>query len=67
MFYKKCLCLGIVSAGVAYGVDFLMAEESSQDIPNSGLPKDKKINHSLKNHFYNKQGVFFICYVSILS
>ena len=40
--FLKMLCLEIVRVGVAYGVDFLMAEESSQGIPNCVLPKDKK-------------------------
>ena len=51
VFIKNCLSLEIVSAGIAYGVDFLMAEESPQGIPNSVLSKDKKINHSLKKSF----------------
>ena len=59
VFIKKCLGLGIVSAGIAYGVDFLMAEESSQGIPNSGLPKDKKINHLPKKSFLQQATSIF--------
>jgi hypothetical protein len=53
------LGLGIVSAGIAYGMDFLMAEESSQGIPNSGLPKDKKINHLLKKIIFTTSNKYF--------
>ncbi|HEX7483159.1 MAG TPA: hypothetical protein VF350_06810 [Candidatus Bathyarchaeia archaeon] len=42
VFIKKCLGLGIVSAGIAYGVDFLMAKESSQGIPIAFYRKIKR-------------------------
>jgi hypothetical protein len=53
------LRLGIVSAGITYGVDFLMAEEPPKGIPNSVLSKDKKINHSLKKSFLQQAKSIF--------
>jgi hypothetical protein len=53
------LSLGIVSAGIAYGVDFLMAEEPPQGIPNSVLSKDKKDKSFAKKIIFTTSNKYF--------
>ena len=59
VFIKKCLGLEVITADIGYGVDFLIAEEPSQGIPNSALPKNKRKNHSLKKIIFTTHNKYF--------